>query len=381
MDPSKWNPSKWSVWRAAAKLEESASTFYPNITPQVVSILRLWASKWDRHPDWRSLLNKSSLHHELEESIIAIHHLLEATSEQTDKYIVVDVCGGKGLFSFLLSYMQPPHVQEIILLEKATINWYHIHAANEMAKEDGRPWISIWSNTNLNHYDDILDRLASLPYPVAMTGIHLCKQLSPSFCGLVNGLGPRCIYACLAPCCLPRAVTAQKNAKKTTLYSVSIQLRETADERHNRKDYTERRERLKRKPNTGPCFLCKDETHGIKDCPIVPTLAPDDRMSILKAYHAATVPCWNCLEFGHYKCDCPDEVLRSTPLAMEPPALKVNVSQVLKADRPFPTYCHLLAESLQSRECRVIETGLQNLESHQDGNWNSGRKAIFIVVT
>ena len=95
---------KWTVWS----------------TPKVLPILRLWANKWDGDPEWRSVLNKKSLHKELEESIVAIDQLLMSTSgRDADSIIVMDICVGKGLFSFLLSYLNPIRVREIIMLEKA----------------------------------------------------------------------------------------------------------------------------------------------------------------------------------------------------------------------------------------------------------------------
>lgn len=86
-------------------------------------------------------MNKATLLKEVEESIVAIHHLLKAMSPTTatdqqisttteplstnknkeseePKIIVMDMCAGKGLFSFLLSYLKPPQIQEIIMVEK-----------------------------------------------------------------------------------------------------------------------------------------------------------------------------------------------------------------------------------------------------------------------
>ena len=377
-------PRKWKVWVTADKLEEMHKLgFYPNITPQVVSILRLWGSKWANRPGWMSLLDKGSLLHEMEESIVAIHHLFEAMENSKDTFIAVDVCGGKGLFSFLLSYLKPPKVDQIVLLEKAKINWRHMHEANETAEEEGRPKIAIWSSTNLHDYDSVLDRFLQLPHPVAMTGIHLCKQLSPSFCGLVNGLGPqKCIYACLAPCCLPRAVTAQKNAKKDkNAFSVSIQLKETPQDRQSRRDYMQRRERVKqRKPKNIPCFHCKDETHELKQCQKFLALPKEERVPILQAEHAATIPCWNCLQLGHYKSECPSPVTSKNSRSVKPPMYNLNVSNILQAKRPFGAYCHLLTESLQDRRCQVIEAELETQAKHDDNNWNGSRKSIFIVA-
>jgi hypothetical protein len=384
----------WNVWKTADRLEDAALHFYPTLTPRVVSILRQWATTWAGQPEWQSLLNKSTLLHEIEESIVAIYLYLERTSTCTkgsQAHVVVDVCGGKGLFSFLLSYLRPPNVDHIILLEKATaINWQHIGAANAVHEAEGRPKIIMWPDTNLHDYDKVLNRLIALELPVALTGIHLCKQLGPSFCGLVNGLGPeRCLYACLAPCCLPRAVTAQKNNNhQGKLFAITIQLEEGHQDRETRLDYMERRERLRRKPVGGPCFFCHDENHGLQECSVLPTRAnPEQQIEIRQAHHAVTMPCWNCLEYGHYKRDCPvrDENAtknKAVAISWQAPTLTLNVSSVLQTSRPFTTYCHLLAGSLQNRDLvDVVETELENTENHQDGNWNSQRKAIFIICS
>eukprot|EP00980_Cylindrotheca_fusiformis_P019055 scaffold6428_cov103-Cylindrotheca_fusiformis.AAC.1 len=373
----------WKVWKTADKLEARQASFYPRVTPKVVSILREWGSSWDGQPGWKSLLDKQSLYHECEESIIAIYHLMEGVSitdsSSSPKYIAVDVCGGKGLFSFLLSYFRPPNLDHIILLEKADINWHHIDEANRTALSERRAFIQIWRNTNLHDYDEVLDRLSELQHPVAMTGIHLCKQLSPSFCGLVNGLGKKkCIYACLAPCCMPRAITSQK-AHPNKSYSLFIQLEENAESRQLRREFMERRERLKRKPKVGPCFHCQELDHNLVDCPVLPNLPKDEQTKIRQDWHAASIPCWNCLEYGHFKSNCPRANDNSLRNSKQPPMICINVSKVLQTPQPYQTYCHLLTDGLRNRRCQVIETELENQEKHQEGNWNSGRKSIFIV--
>ena len=385
------NPgAHWEIWKTADKLEESLSKNipYPELTAQAVDILREWGNNWAGEDEWVSYLNKGSLHHEVEESIVAIHHLLEGRDD-CDEFIVMDICAGKGFFSFLLSYLRHPKIRKIVMLEKATINWHHIVEGNKTAILEGRPLISIWENTNLHDYDEILDKIIDLSHPVALSGIHLCKQLSPSFCGLVNGLGKRCIYACLTPCCMPRAVTSQKNYTGKKRFTLSIQLEETADERHRRRDYMIRRERVRRKPTGGPCFYCQDVDHGLKECIILPTLEKDEQISIRRAWHFATVPCWNCLEFGHFKTDCPNikegdkTKCSSSHNSIMPPALALDVSEVLKAPRPYSAYCQLIASSFQRGDCKevnVIESELEKFGNHQEGNWNSERKSIFIIV-
>jgi len=168
----------WRIWEAAEQLEKRSTTFFPHITPQVVPILQHWGNNWAGDLEWRSILDKGALLHEIEESIVALHHYWKGVVEKDpDEHIVVDVCGGKGLFSFLLSYLKlSPKILNIVLIEKANINWHHIKAANDTAEKEGRPLISIWSDTNLHDHDKVLGRLQNLNRPVAMSGIHLCKQ-------------------------------------------------------------------------------------------------------------------------------------------------------------------------------------------------------------
>ena len=243
--------NNWSIWKAVDKLEARRDNFYPEITGRVIEILNDWGMKWQGNPKMASVLNKSTLHHEIEETIAAIYFLFEGLNRCPEKSChVVDTCAGKGMLSFLLSYLKHSKIRTIVMLEKATIDWSHIEESNKTAEEETRPDISIWKNTNLHDYDDVLDRMLALPHPIAMCGIHLCKQLGPSFCGLYNGLGEKCIYGCLSPCCMPRAVTTQKrNAKKRKTFTLSIQLAETPEERRSRRDYMLRRERIRRKVN------------------------------------------------------------------------------------------------------------------------------------
>ena len=241
--------NNWSIWKAVDKLELQRYQFYPEITARVLEILKEWGRKWQGNPKMASILNKSTLHHEIEESIVAISFLFEGLSRRPEKLChVLDTCAGKGFLSFLISYLKHPKVSSIVMLEKATIDWSHIEESNKTAEAEKRPYISIWKNTNLHDYDDVLDRMLALPHPIAMCGIHLCKQLGPSFCGLYNGLGKKSIYGCLSPCCMPRAVTTQKrNAKKRKIFTLSVQQAESAEERRGRRDYMVRRQRLRRK--------------------------------------------------------------------------------------------------------------------------------------
>mmetsp|Transcript_18527 Transcript_18527/g.42606 ORF Transcript_18527/g.42606 Transcript_18527/m.42606 type:complete len:409 (+) Transcript_18527:96-1322(+) len=387
--------NNWSVWRVVDKLEERKDDFYPGITVQVLEILRSWGRKWQGNQKMASLLNKSSLYHEMEETIVTMHYLYEGLARREEKIChVIDVCAGKGMLSFLLSYLKHPKVSSIVMLEKATIDWSHIEESNKTAREENRPEISIWDNTNLHDYDDVLDRMVALPHPIALCGIHLCKQLGPSFCGLFNGLGEKSIYGCLSPCCMPRAVTTQKrNAKKRKTFTLSIQLAETKQDRRARRDYMLRRERFRKKPDTGPCFHCNAEDHSLMKCTVLKTLPADEQISIRRAWHIATIPCWNCMEIGHYKSECPnvseDGVATGTSSShksRQPPATILDVTDVLKTTNPYATYCQILSSAFrqehvsQSNRVRVIETSLKKDAIHDEANWNDRRKSIFIVV-
>lgn len=385
----------WRVFKVIDRIKKKSSNFYPHISTQVIDILQLWANKWSSNERWVSLLNKSTLQHEIEECIIALHYLYQGLEKMKDeKIIVIDVCAGKGFLSFLLSYMKHPKVDRIVMLEKAQIDWHHIQASNVTAVEENRPMIDIWEQTNLHDYDNVLERMMSLPLRLALSGIHLCKQLGPSFCGLVNGLGNKVAHGMLVPCCMPRAITAQKNNPKK-MFTLSIQLNETEEERKSRRDYMMRRKRLKLKPQEGPCFLCKDESHNLILCKELPKLPKEEQVSIRKNWHAKTVPCWNCLQFGHYKSECPkiDEHDGSTKNsknhhAQNPPTLNLDVSNILKDCNPYHAYCKLLSTSIEKEyhdEVKIIESDLEKTGSHendkkQERNWNADRKSIFIVI-
>ena len=102
------------------------------------------------------------------------------------------------------------HVSSIIMLDKQQdINWNHIVASNKGVEEEGRPFIKSWGGCNLLDIDQIVEKLQGHDTiddgvnngPIALVGIHLCKQLSPSCAGVVNAMGPKkCPFLCLAPC-------------------------------------------------------------------------------------------------------------------------------------------------------------------------------------
>jgi hypothetical protein len=133
--------SIWHVWTAADRLEQSIidnndddnnnnnnntslSSYYlypasKKLIRTVISILRTLGKQHDGKKEWQGILNKSTLLHEIEESILAIHFLQRelflsssSSSEGTTtpsatqkEIIIVDACCGKGVFSLLCCYV------------------------------------------------------------------------------------------------------------------------------------------------------------------------------------------------------------------------------------------------------------------------------------
>ena len=265
-----------------------------SLTAEVTLILREWGEKWAGCPEWQTLLNKKSLLHEVEESIIALSFLVEwlehrqhnsSNRSSTRQLILVDVCCGKGILSMLASYLFRERslskvVSGIIMLDKQTdINWNHIHVSNEDAIDDGRPTIEMWSDCNLNDIDNIMDRLDEFRKTrdnegqFALIGIHLCKLLSPSCAGLVNSLGAeKCPFVCLAPCCLPRAVLQGKKRMQSSKSIVPVRLYETVEERAARQEANSLRAGAKnRSYRDQPCYLCSETSHSVAKCGLLPS--------------------------------------------------------------------------------------------------------------
>lgn len=375
--------SYWSAWRTAEALESKLQDNgplapYSVVTRQVISVLKRWGDQWAGREDMKSFLRKTaSLLHEAEESIVALHYLQEwrikcRGSTVAFDFVAVDLCCGKGYFSMYLKYVvdmfwsdEKQALKRIILVDKATeasINWGHIAIANEDTPTG--PQLELWQGENLHDTEKLLNRLESIGAPVALTGIHLCRMLSPSFLGLVNGL-EECPYMCLAPCCLPRSVTKQQTDAAAGLQYLSV---------HRGKGSI-------RKTKPRPCYLCQDMTHLVRDCSLFPTEDPAECSRIRKAA-AATIPCWSCGIVGHFRTACPTpDVANNTSM------LQVDTRQVMVSDEPFGAYCRLLAEQCienNMEPAAVIETGFVNedvdLKNHQ-GNWNASRKSIYIIAS
>jgi len=383
----------WHVWKAADRLEKDGlssplpSKDTEDLIQKVVPILHQWGETWAGEKEWQGLLNKPSLLHEIEESIIALHSLIEWMNKNQDignePITVVDVCCGKGIFSMLASYIfqDDSRIHQIVMLDKASIKWNHVDVANTSASAERRPKIELWYNCNLHEVDDVVNRLEGLQTPLALVGIHLCKTLSPTLVGIANAIGPsRCPFLCLAPCCLPRAVISQSTKyKKAGNPIIEVLQYESPQQRDKRFNAIQRRKLAMNRGQPSECYLCQSVDHPINKCGLLPT-NEKERKEIL--YNAA--PCWKCGEPGHNKANCPSKQTSGKPSLVQPPVVRMNVSKVLNSERPFDTYCDLLTETLQRDHVRLVETGLVNDKTQHDFNrmnWNRGRKSIYIIAT
>jgi len=300
-----------------------------------------------------------------------------------------------------------------MLDKQKDINWNHIIASNESAQGDGRPMIKTWGGCNLHEIDNMVEKLDGNNGPLALVGIHLCKQLSPSCAGVVNSLGPeKCPFLCLAPCCLPRVVRnlsksnnngmlpkrnkmqgalSTKNLAKETYQTVPVRKFESAEERQSRIDANKRREGAKKRTFADvPCYLCS-EIHSIHRCNLLPA-DENERMDIFQKA-AALNPCWKCGKIGHFRKDCPSTQQASKPRLALPPTVELDVASVLKpggkrneSKGPFESYCQLLSTAVERDNIDVYDVGLVNNSAQHNNaanadNWNRDRKSIYIVAS
>jgi len=362
----------WHVWKAADRLERLGLSLSSDhnelpeavtskkIIKQVILILRQWGGEWAGRNEWKGILNKSTLLHEVEESIVTLGFLMEFINSlnyseaRPEPLTIIDVCSGKGIFSMLASYIfrNNSRVIRIIMLDQADIKWNHVDIVNENSAEEKRPIIETWQ-CNLHEVDEVVSKLESIKSPIAMVGIHLCKTLSPSCIGIVNSMRTsKCPFFVLAPCCLPRAVLNPKVGKKSV---IEVRQFETEAQKETRILAKKRRDAAVSRRSRPLAMV------GQQD------MAPS---------------CWKCGMVGHLKPDCPSSQTSSRPQLIKPPFIQMDVSNVLDSEKPFDTYCTLLSTSIERKNVSIINTGLVNDKArHQKGNWNFGRKSIYIVST
>lgn len=393
---SYWNASK-TADAIDAQLESPHSRLsaYASTASQVSCVLREWGRGWASNPAMSSFFRSpNALLHETEESIVALDCFRQWTLKQQwplrKSLVIVDVCCGKGYFSMFLAHLATtfwaeqdagtnrPLISKIILLDKSStsdINWQHIDIANNEAGSK-RPKLLLWPSTNLHDYDDLVDKfVGQVQSPttlLAMIGIHLCKELTLSFCSLANGMGQKLAYASVAPCCLPRRVTKRLGGNK----NLTVFRHESTKDRQRRIDYTALR-RLSR-----CCFLCNAKDHLVRQCPSFPSDANEQSRILQQAI--LQTPCWTCSVVGHFASDCP--MPSATRPSATPPSFHVNTDSVMLQDDPFTAYCRIIAaECLEIGQGQVVESGLTRNTpagaAEEQKHWNASRKSVFIVAT
>eukprot|EP00591_Stephanopyxis_turris_P009157 CAMPEP_0195509080 /NCGR_PEP_ID=MMETSP0794_2-20130614/2109_1 /TAXON_ID=515487 /ORGANISM="Stephanopyxis turris, Strain CCMP 815" /LENGTH=459 /DNA_ID=CAMNT_0040636203 /DNA_START=81 /DNA_END=1460 /DNA_ORIENTATION=+ len=426
------------VWRAASSLlDESICPLlklsddvdnntvtkpysYVNLVHESSYILRQWGATWETKDKFKSLLNKPSLRHEIEESIVAIRGVLiwlDQTSlnkkknnndnpEKEDAFTMVDLCCGKGIMSMLLSYLcDRPSIREhsnirkmkhIVMVDKSIINWDHIHESNRNASpssdEPNRRsmGISTWGGINI-HDESFLDRLLeyneTTKHKLLIVGIHLCKTLSPRAIGIFNQLGQeRAPFLQLAPCCLPRLT--KRNGSSN---SIDIPLYETNDERSFRKSELERRNRARQFDPV--CYICNEAGHRVRFCPTLPSNgSEEERTRMISEAKSKGSACWRCGEYGHHRSVCPTVQTSCLPARPVIPCVSMDLTGVAASKTPFDDYCKILTNMVQnpviSKELKVTtldadaDMEKKNNNDHANAlNWNATRKCTWIIVS
>ncbi|KAL9181527.1 hypothetical protein ACHAXT_010332 [Thalassiosira profunda] len=322
---------KWRIWGVIDELEANglssasdadACKGHDDMIKRVIPILRQWGKAWAGQPGFLSLLNKRSLLHEVEESIVALHFLAEWLESRTSgtPVTLVDVCCGKGILSMLASYLfagETSDVSGIIMLDKQNdINWNHIQSANLRAAEEGRPAITTWGSCNLHEIDELVEKL---------------EERQARF----------------------DANHKRDAAKKRFYVEVPCYLCSEMHQVHTCNllppDESERIDVFKKAAALQPCWKCGEVGHQRKDCP---------------STQQASKP----------RLVLPPTVELDVGLVMQ------------TSEGPFESYCHLLGTAVERDNVEVRDVGLFNSAARHDNaanrdNWNRDRKSIFIVAS
>jgi len=350
-------------------------------------------------PSQRNVINKPNLLHEIEESMVAIGKFLEWLDSSgmdfsKQSVVFVDICCGKGICSLLASHLfeNDNRVSKIIMMDKPDnelsqnghLDWSHLVHANENAVPEHRPLIEARKG-NLFETDKIIDWLSTArgTDPMAFVGIHLCKNLSPTFVGIGNALGASQVpFMCLAPCCLPQVVVQGKNNHRNKLLEVAQYEAPLQRQARLKAAQLRRNARYRHSKATRECFLCKVTNHAVRQCPELASYSSSKQCKILEQA-AALEPCWKCGQLGHRKKDCPSKQESSIPTLIPKPMMHKNVSYIMDTEDPFASYCQLLSTTIDRESVSLFESQLEKTESsllEHGSNWNRYRKTIYIVA-
>lgn len=352
----------------AAMLVHPLAEDYREEVSMLTSMLETWSEDWT-HPGWRSFLNKSSFLHEVEEVVVPLHCLLRYLAGRGSAecpLFLVDLCAGKGFFSFCVLELasRVPLLRQlggVVVLDQLSssdaqgesggspadgdvhITWEHFTLRAQSRLEDDSLSLQLWDGVNL-HDAELPARLARLG-PVLLSGTHLCRRLSSRAVELFNVL-PDARLLVLAPCCIP----PYKKRSDLAVVQRSPQLT-AAIGGGCTCGFTAAGHRVKRRCKVCWASGCKDE-------------------------------CWRCGERGHSKNECESKF-------MSPCLAKIiSLESLWAGAAPFDSWVEALRDAcavpsrridaeLRSEEQRQHDTGLALANPK---NKTMGRRMSWIVA-
>jgi len=417
------NHKFWNSYKTVAygldKSNLSKIDEYQDIIASVKYVLWNWHTRWvvkNKSPgnarrEWYSFLNKSKLCHEVEEAIVALHHLRTWLNEKVSldrgsntsiddaSITVIDLCSGKGVFSMLLTYLaglgirtqnddnhsnnvtykEQPHawcsvfctIGRCIMIDRMDINWKHISAANEdvvlfnsSCREQGsgssmKPISSILNERGdiIENYDDSI-LLAKIPIDTwPGTNIHddevlerintLPGRIAIVGIHLCKGLSPRAIG--ITNICGPQKIPFLCLAPCCLPRLNAGHLCIPVHEEEEGKKKRLAVEQRRNRIRKAFCSICNEKNHFARHCPLLPT-DPEQRLAMLAKHQV----CWKCGALGHEKQSCTGK----RPLFIPPPSVTLDLNEVKNALSPFDTYCERLLETIevQNDACSNIST-------------------------
>ena len=439
------------------------------LLPKVISILEEWWEEYQHDEEmYNGILNKVNLLDEIEESITALGYFVkwlennnsDNVGSTSNPIALVDVCCGKGICSLLASYVLRDYyhdgrISKIVMIDQnLELDWSYVSIVNNNkdSKSSQKPTIPIetMQGINLFEMDDVIDRLmeiatanSSSPLSslspsqhqpnqqqnqqqsqLAMIGIHLCKNLSPTLIGITNILGPNtCPFVCLAPCCLPRIVLTSQSSNNTNKNKNKKGNMPKQQQKKTQKQKSTKNMVMEIASYESPIqrqarILAKQKRINAKQ-----RMRKQDEVSPSQQQQQddSNYYCWKCGEIGHIKRDCPSTQTSSLPSLISRPVIQLNVSTIgdrmkVKGDDDnynnnaintdssnsgggsnlFDDYCSWLSTSLERNTVTLHKASYSNTNGSYSGsssdhltnnnnsntnNWNRHRKSIFIVGT
>ena len=234
----------FEAWIATELAQENPwmAQTYPQVFSAAPKCITQWRRRYRGNPSlWKRIFKRDRVVKELLEAApilqAVVTMVVEADTDTTGKFTIVDLASGKGYLSMMLSELLPPSkVTKIALVDKAWpmcgsmpqahhMNWDHIygnqtHSATTETTTGGT-YFSTWpiplhtSKQNLKQKGNLRQLKKRLfdpaPGPVIVLAIHLCGLLSLRAVDLFNDNPNTIQFLALKPCCLPTIIHAQRD--------------------------------------------------------------------------------------------------------------------------------------------------------------------------